>query len=293
MYTPEVRGADRRYNIALPMLRTLLPGLALLGLQGHAFSAAASSTAGASPCRWTTGYDCPGGDGGMRMIPMKHGNASEECCAVCAENSSCAVAVLVPSTGICMLKSSHVRPCAAHSDRLVCLPGGRALPAGIPTPPPPRIPVPPNNEKIRLHGCLSKNLLKLPFCNPSLPIPDRAADLRARLTQQEMIGLLSTPSSAVPRLGLPQYEWGVEDDHGAGTACFADAEGVFHCPTIFPTLSIVGASFNESLFYAIGSVIGREMRAANNVGGTRARHSQPMEPVSAVNLPIGVNGWGK
>jgi beta-glucosidase-like glycosyl hydrolase len=242
-------------------------------------------------CTWIQGYDCPGGDVGMRMMPIKSGNASQLCCATCASNSSCAVAVLAITADapICMLKSTAVETCAPHGDRLVCLPAGRKLLPGLPAP---RLPVPPNNAKIRLHGCLRTDLLALPFCDPKLSVAERAADLRARLTQEEMIGLLSTPSSPVPRLGLPQYEWGVEDDHGAGTACFQDVHGAWHCPTIFPTLSIVGASFNESLFYHVGSVIGREMRAANNAGATRARHARPGEPLAAANLPIGVNGWG-
>ena len=86
------------------------------------------------------------------------------------------------------------------------------------------------------------------------------------------LGALPTSPSFRRLSHTPSYNWAVEDDHGSGTACLVGADGKPHCPTIFPTLSIVAASFNESLWEQIGTVIGSEMRAANNVGGTRARH---------------------
>ena len=106
-----------------------------------------------------------------------------------------------------------------------------------------------------------------------------------RLTLEEKICLMGSSSCAVPRLGLPHYNWGVEDDHGSGTACLQSADGQWHCPTIFPALAVLAGSFNESLWQAVGTVIGTEMRAANNVGATRARRP-------GHNDPIGVNGWG-
>ena len=159
------------------------------------------------------------------------------------------------------------------------------------------VPLPANNANIQLHGCLLKNLTSLPFCDASgkLSFAARAADLVRRLTLDEKIactGGQEKYDTAVPRLGLPAYNWGVEDDHGAGTACVsgagADGKPRWHCPTVFPTLSIVGATFNETLFEAVGKAVGTEMRAANNAGATRGRHF----PVPGTNPLIGVNGWG-
>ena len=119
------------------------------------------------------------------------------------------------------------------------------------------------------HGCLGPvNVTDLPFCDTSLDFTTRARDLTSRLTLGEKICLSQTPACAVPRLGLPAYNWGVEDLHGAGTQCLVDnATGTAHCPTIFPTLAVLGASFNDTAWQSVGAVIGREMRAANNMGG--------------------------
>eukprot|EP00041_Stephanoeca_diplocostata_P002461 m.26785 g.26785 ORF g.26785 m.26785 type:complete len:826 (+) comp13381_c0_seq2:48-2525(+) len=146
--------------------------------------------------------------------------------------------------------------------------------------------VPANNINITAHACLLTNASKLPFCNSSLPRSERVADLVSRLTTQEKICLMgSINTCSVPRLGLPVYNWGVEDLHGAGTQCLIGADGKSHCPTIFPTLAMMAASMNTTAWERIGTVIGTEMRVANNVGGTRDR-----DP--GRNRPIGVNGWG-
>ena len=264
-----------------------------------------SSANATRSCNITVGIDCPEGDlaivTGFFAQPDHWPIAKAEvaCCQLCAANSSCAVAVLaINNGGACMLKSTAHHPCVRKSDRLLCVPSNKpspTLPTPAPPPPgpppaPPRIPVPANNKNIVLHGCLYKDLLGLPFCNTTLSFTERAADLRGRLTLEEKIRLLTTPGKPTPRLGLPGYEWGVEDDHGSGTGCLNGADGKPRCPTMFPTLSIVAASFNETLAEAIGFVIGTEMRAANNAGATRARW-----PSGATNSnpPIGVNGWGR
>ena len=137
------------------------------------------------------------------------------------------------------------------------------------------------------HACMLPNVTGLPFCNSSLPLSDRASDLVSRLTVVEKVCLsISTANCGVPRLGLPAYNWGVEDLHGAGTQCLTDAAtGATHCPTIFPILANLAAGFNETAWEGVGTVIGSEMRVVNNFGGTRYRHP-------ASNQPVGVNGWG-
>ena len=143
---------------------------------------------------------------------------------------------------------------------------------------------------IRVHGCMLPNVTGLPFCDPALGIAARARDLRGRLTRAEKLCLMDRGACAVPRLGLPQYNWGVEDLHGAGIECLVDGAKT-HCPTIFPTLNLLGGSFNDSLMQAVGKVIGTEMRAGNNAGARRGRHLPRPGEVNA-NPSIGVNGWG-
>lgn len=137
------------------------------------------------------------------------------------------------------------------------------------------------------HACMLPNVTGLPFCNSSLALEDRAHDLVSRLTLDEKVCLsISTANCGVPRLGLPAYNWGVEDLHGAGTQCLTDpATNATHCPTIFPVLANLAAGFNETAWEGVGTIIGSEMRVVNNFGGTRYR-----EPAN--NQPVGVNGWG-
>merc|ERR1719273_657797 len=46
-----------------------------------------------------------------------------------------------------------------------------------------------------------------PFCNTSLTFKERAKDLVARLTLEEKIVQLSRVPNAIPRLGVPQWEY--------------------------------------------------------------------------------------
>lgn len=74
-----------------------------------------------------------------------------------------------------------------------------------------------------------------PFCNSSLPILTRAKSLVSLLTLDEKITQLSNTADAVPRLGLPAYEWWSEALHGLS----ANGPGVLfngsiRAATLFP-----------------------------------------------------------
>ncbi|KAJ4760361.1 beta-xylosidase 1 [Rhynchospora pubera] len=105
------------------------------------------------------------------------------------------------------------------------------------------------------------------FCNTSLSFADRAVDLVKRLTLQEKIGFLVNKANAVSRLGIPSYEWWSEALHGVsyvgpGTRFSTLVPGA----TSFPMPILTAASFNSSLFEAIGRVVSTEARAMYNVG---------------------------
>lgn len=94
------------------------------------------------------------------------------------------------------------------------------------------------------------------FCNTVLKIEYRVADLVARLTLQEKIGFLVSKANGVTRLGIPTYEWWSEALHGVsyigpGTHFSGQVPGA----TSFPQVILTAASFNVSLFQAIGKVI--------------------------------------
>ncbi|KAL5703808.1 xylan 1,4-beta-xylosidase [Ranunculus cassubicifolius] len=111
------------------------------------------------------------------------------------------------------------------------------------------------------------NLSSFGFCDSSLDIPARVSDLVKRLTLQEKITFLVDKAGAVSRLGIPSYEWWSEALHGVsyvgpGTHFSSVVPGA----TSFPQPILTGASFNTSLFVAIGKVVSTEARAMYNVG---------------------------
>ncbi|KAL9350978.1 hypothetical protein Peur_058233 [Populus x canadensis] len=111
------------------------------------------------------------------------------------------------------------------------------------------------------------SLARLGFCNTSLGINDRVVDLVKRLTLQEKIVFLVNSAGNVSRLGIPKYEWWSEALHGVsyvgpGTHFSNDVAGA----TSFPQVILTAASFNTSLFEAIGKVVSTEARAMYNVG---------------------------
>ncbi|KAL9259944.1 Beta-D-xylosidase 4-like protein [Drosera capensis] len=107
----------------------------------------------------------------------------------------------------------------------------------------------------------------LGFCDRSVGVRERVMDLVGRLSLQEKIGFLVSGADAVPRLGIPRYEWWSEALHGVsyvgpGTRFSSVVPGA----TSFPQVITTAASFNMSLFEAIGKVVSTEARAMYNVG---------------------------
>ncbi|KAB2628511.1 beta-xylosidase/alpha-L-arabinofuranosidase 1-like [Pyrus ussuriensis x Pyrus communis] len=105
------------------------------------------------------------------------------------------------------------------------------------------------------------------FCDTSLGVDARVADLVKRLTLPEKIGFLVNNAGSVSRLGIPKYEWWSEALHGVsyvgpGTKFSSLVPGA----TSFPQVILTAASFNTSLFEAIGRVVSTEARAMYNVG---------------------------
>jgi beta-glucosidase len=79
---------------------------------------------------------------------------------------------------------------------------------------------------------------KLPYMNPKLSAEERAADLVHRMTLEEKASQLVNQSRAIPRLGVPAYDWWSEALHGVavnGTTEFPEPVGLaatFDAPTI-------------------------------------------------------------
>ena len=63
------------------------------------------------------------------------------------------------------------------------------------------------------------------FQNPSLTTEERVADLVSKMTLQEKADQLLYTAQAIPRLGIPAYNWWNEALHGVARAGYA---------TVFP-----------------------------------------------------------
>src|SRR5512133_1885854 len=87
---------------------------------------------------------------------------------------------------------------------------------------------------------------ELPFRNISLPIEDRVNDLVSRMTLKEKADQLLYTAPAVPRLGIPAYNWWNEALHGVARAGFA---------TVFPQSITIANSWYEGLLYNVANAI--------------------------------------
>lgn len=105
-----------------------------------------------------------------------------------------------------------------------------------------------------------------PFCKASLPIRERAQDLVSRLTLDEKISQLVTSAPAIPRLGVPAYEWWSESLHGVSNSGRGIRfNGTIRSATGFPQVILTAASFDVDLWYRIGQVSSRRTPKANRI----------------------------
>lgn len=93
------------------------------------------------------------------------------------------------------------------------------------------------------------------YKNPEAPIEQCVSDLVSRMTLAEKISQLGHDAAAIPRLGVPAYNWWNEGLHGVGRAGYA---------TVFPQAIGMAATFDEPLVHQIASTISTEFRAKHN-----------------------------
>ena len=95
---------------------------------------------------------------------------------------------------------------------------------------------------------------KLPYQNPQLSVEQRVEDLLQRLTLEEKTQLMMNGSPAIPRLGIPQFDWWSEALHGVGRNGLS---------TVFPQCIGMACSFDDELLSRIYSAVSDEARAKN------------------------------
>lgn len=84
---------------------------------------------------------------------------------------------------------------------------------------------------------------------------EKAKELVSRMTLEEKVSQLKYDAPAIPRLGIPAYNWWNEALHGVARAGTA---------TVFPQAIGLAAMFDEDMQEEIGAVIAREARAKYN-----------------------------
>jgi beta-glucosidase len=90
------------------------------------------------------------------------------------------------------------------------------------------------------------------FKNTTLPVDQRVNDLVSRMTLEEKVSQLGHTAAAIPRLGVPEYNWWNEGLHGVARAGTA---------TVFPQAIALAATFDAPLLHQVADVISTEFRA--------------------------------
>lgn len=105
---------------------------------------------------------------------------------------------------------------------------------------------------------------KLPYQDPSSSMQQRVADLVSRMTLDEKAQQLVNTAPAIPRLGVPAYDFWSEGLHGVARSGYA---------TLFPQAIGMAATFDQPLLGKIGEVVSTEARAKYNEAVRHDIHS--------------------
>ncbi|HWA95478.1 MAG TPA: glycoside hydrolase family 3 C-terminal domain-containing protein [Terracidiphilus sp.] len=101
------------------------------------------------------------------------------------------------------------------------------------------------------------------WLNTNLSPQQRAHDIVSKMTLQEKAEQLEDWATAIPRLGVPDYQTWNEALHGVARAGYA---------TVFPQAIGMGATWDPSIVHAMGDVISSEARAKYNQAQREDNH---------------------
>jgi beta-glucosidase len=99
---------------------------------------------------------------------------------------------------------------------------------------------------------------------PESSFEQRAHALVAQMTLEEKVSQLMNSAPAIPRLGIPAYNWWNECLHGVARAGRA---------TVFPEPIGMAAAFDADMMFRIATAISDEARAKNNEFLRRDKHN--------------------
>jgi beta-glucosidase len=103
------------------------------------------------------------------------------------------------------------------------------------------------------------------YLDPAAPVAKRAQDLVDRMTLDEKVHQMQNAAPAIPRLGVPSYEYWNEALHGVARGGEA---------TIFPQAIGMAATWDKPLLHAEGETIGVEGRARYNEAQRAGNHDR-------------------
>jgi beta-glucosidase len=97
---------------------------------------------------------------------------------------------------------------------------------------------------------------KYPFQNTKLDFKVRVNDLVSRMTLEEKVGQMLNAAPAIPRLGIPAYDWWNEVLHGVARTPFK--------VTVYPQAIAMSATFDKESLSKMADYAALEGRAINN-----------------------------
>jgi beta-glucosidase len=101
------------------------------------------------------------------------------------------------------------------------------------------------------------------YLNPELPLEQRVHDLIGRMTLEEKVSQMRDHAPAIPRLGVPKYDWWNEGLHGVAFAGYA---------TNFPQVIGMAATWDTDLVHIMGETVSTEARAKYNEAMRNDQH---------------------
>jgi len=103
------------------------------------------------------------------------------------------------------------------------------------------------------------------YLDPDQPIERRVDDLLSRMTLEEKVSQMMNAAPAIPRLGVPAYDWWNECLHGVARAGVA---------TVFPQAIGLAATWDQDLVERMADVISTEARAKHHDALRRGVHER-------------------
>ena len=142
---------------------------------------------------------------------------------------------------------------------------------------------------------LAKDKAASKWCDPTLDATVRAKALIAQMTLDEKASNMDSHNFGVPRLGVPPNIFS-EALHGMCSGCGKkmpfDGYTSTGCPTSFPQVISMGASWNRSLWTAVGTAVSDELRGLYSQGSAPGWESALFLWAPNVN-PFRDPRWGR